>query len=206
MTLRVLLVLAAMSVLPPRVPWPRWRIGALGALFVLLPPLGVAAVAARLLFERMRRLSRERAAASSADGDVVLLGELVGLGLSAGLTLPGALRVAGAELGGLLGAEINDVGRVAVRVGSAAALESAQGRGSRLYRLLGRAAATGAPVGLAVEAFLGEQRGEERSRQLAAARKLPVKLLFPLALLILPGFLVLTVGPSLLGALDRLAL
>jgi len=31
-------------------------------------------------------------------------------------------------------------------------------------------------------------------------------MLFPLALLILPGFLVLTVGPTLLSAFDRLAL
>jgi hypothetical protein len=33
---------------------------------------------------------------------------------------------------------------------------------------------------------------------------LPVKLLFPLALLILPGFLLLTVGPALLTGLNRL--
>jgi pilus assembly protein TadC len=33
-----------------------------------------------------------------------------------------------------------------------------------------------------------------------------VKLLFPLALLILPGFLILTIGPALLGSLERLGL
>jgi hypothetical protein len=33
-----------------------------------------------------------------------------------------------------------------------------------------------------------------------------VKLLFPLSLLILPGFLLLTVGPALLGGLQRLGL
>jgi hypothetical protein len=57
-----------------------------------------------------------------------------------------------------------------------------------------------------VAALVVEQRAEERARAVAAAKRLPVRMLFPLALLILPGFLVLTVGPTLLSAFDRLAL
>jgi pilus assembly protein TadC len=56
----------------------------------------------------------------------------------------------------------------------------------------------------AVEAFASEQRHAEHNRSLAAARRLPVKLLLPLALLILPGFVILAVGPALARSLARL--
>lgn len=69
-----------------------------------------------------------------------------------------------------------------------------------------RALSTGAPLIPAVSGHAARLRDEERSRQLSAARRLPVKLLFPLALLILPGFLVLTIGPAVLGSLERLGL
>ena len=69
-----------------------------------------------------------------------------------------------------------------------------------------RALSTGAPLQPAVSGYATTLRNEERSRELNAARRLPVKLLFPLALLILPGFLIVTIGPAVLGSLDRLGL
>ncbi len=75
-----------------------------------------------------------------------------------------------------------------------------------LFVVARRALATGAPLAPAVSGYATALRNEERSRQLTAARRLPVKLLFPLALLILPGFLLLTVGPAVLGSLERLGL
>jgi pilus assembly protein TadC len=90
------------------------------------------------------------------------------------------------------------------RLGVAAALAAATGRGEGLYRLTARAAATGAPLAAAVEAFAAERRHADHARRLEAARRLPVRLLLPLALLILPGFVVLVVGPALLDSLARL--
>jgi pilus assembly protein TadC len=90
------------------------------------------------------------------------------------------------------------------RWGAAAGLAAAQGWGERLYRLMGRAAATGAPLVGAVEAFALEGRHAEHSRRLEAARRLPVRLVVPLALLILPGFVVLVLGPALMESLARL--
>ena len=43
------------------------------------------------------------------------------------------------------------------------------------------------------------------AERITVARRLPVRLLLPLALLILPGFVVLAVGPAVLQALARLA-
>jgi len=178
--------------------------GALAALAVLAPLLGVPALAAAACWRLSRRFHRLRLAAASAGADVVLLADLLALGLGAGLSLPLALEEAAREVDPSLAAEVGALRRAMERQGVAAALASATGRGERLYRLTARAAATGAPLAAAVEAYAAEQRHAEHARHLERARRLPVRLLLPLALLILPGFVVLVVGPALLEALARL--
>ena len=83
-------------------------------------------------------------------------------------------------------------------------VNTADGHG--LMVVVHRALLTGAPLEPAVSGYATTLRNEERSRELTAARRLPVKLLFPLALLILPGFLILTIGPAVLGSLERLGI
>jgi hypothetical protein len=178
--------------------------GSLGALVVLAPLLGVPAVLAVACWRLSRIFRRRRLAAAAAEADVMLLAEMLALGLGAGMSLPLALDEASREVDIALAAEVRSVRRVMDRLGAAAALAAATGRGERLYRLTARAAATGAPLAAAVEAFASERRHAEQARRLEAARRLPVRLLLPLALLILPGFVVLVVGPALLESLARL--
>ena len=178
--------------------------GALAAGVVALPMLGIPAVLALGCWRLSRRFRRRRVDAAAAEGDVVLLADLVALGLGAGLSLPLALDEAAREVDPGLAAEVRALRRAMDRLGVAAALAGATGRGERLYRLTARAAATGAPLTAAVEAFAAERRHAEHARRLEAARRLPVRLLLPLALLILPGFVVLVVGPALLESLARL--
>jgi len=178
--------------------------GALAAGVVALPMLGIPAVLALGCWRLSRRFHRRRVEAASAEADVVLLADLVALGLGAGLSLPLALAEAAREVDPGLAAEVRSLRRAMDRLGVAAALAGAVGRGERLYRLTARAAATGAPLTAAVEAFAAERRHAEHARRLEAARRLPVRLLLPLALLILPGFVVLVVGPALLESLARL--
>jgi len=178
--------------------------GALAGLVVLAPLLGIAVAAALGCWLLSRRLRRPRLEAAAAEGDVVLLADLVALGLGAGLSLPAALDEAAGEVAGPLAAEVRHLRRAMDRLGVAAALATVEGRGERLYRLTARAAATGAPLAAAVEAFAAERRHAEQARQVERARRLPVRLLLPLALLILPGFVVLVVGPALLESLARL--
>jgi len=187
----------------PRVGRPA-LLGSLAALAVLAPVPGIAAGAALGCWLLSRRLRRPRLEAAAAEGDVVLLADLVALGLGAGLSLPAALDEAAGEVAAALAAEVRHLRRAMDRLGVAAALAAAEGRGERLYRLTARAAATGAPLAAAVEAFAAERRHAEQARHLERARRLPVRLLLPLALLILPGFVVLVVGPALLEALARL--
>ncbi len=185
----------------PRAGW--WVLPAVAcAVWYPLPTLalGVAALAAI----RRSAIHRVRADRARAERDAVALAELVGLGLSAGLSFVTALEAAGCEVGPPLADEVHDVIRRSRHRGIAAALEESGGAAQRLYLLAARATVTGAPVADAVRAYVAEQRDDDRTRALATARRLPVQLLFPLALLILPGFMVLTVGPALLGALERL--
>ena len=176
----------------------------LGVVLVLAPPLALLALGATGLALVVRRRRSRRGRAAAAEEDIVLLADLLALGLGAGLGLPAALDEAAAGLGGGLAAELTAVRRSMEQAGAEIGLAGATGRAEHLYRLLGRAAATGAPLMGAVEAFAAERRHEDHARRLEAARRLPVRLLLPLALLILPGFVVLAVGPALLEALSRL--
>jgi tight adherence protein C len=61
----------------------------------------------------------------------------------------------------------------------------------------------GAPVGPALARLAADGRARLRRGALVRARTLPVRLLFPLVFLVLPAFLLLTVGPVLLAGLRR---
>jgi pilus assembly protein TadC len=62
----------------------------------------------------------------------------------------------------------------------------------------------GAPVGPALAGLADEQRAELRRRAEARARRVPVRLLFPLVFAVLPAFGLLTVVPTLLAGFARL--
>lgn len=200
------LVLAAALVGRRRVT--RWVVPALPAavgLVVALPvTLGVLAglIGRRSLRDRRRRVARHRA----ADDDVSLLVELTLLGLTAGRSFSGALSEAARHVHPDLGSEVDRVLRAARTTGIAAALHAATGRAVALYRLAARATLTGASLVDALSALVAETRAARRAAALADVRRLSVRLLFPLALLILPGFVVLVAGPVVIDGIARLDL
>jgi len=158
------------------------------------PVLGVAAGVAIVIRAVVRR--RERPAVRT--GDDALLADLTVLGLSAGLTFTEAASAAADTVGGAVSTRL--VRSIRFRGSN----EETPADDPALMVVARRALSTGAPLIPAVSGFASTLRDEERARQLTAARRLPVKLLFPLALLILPGFLILTIGPAVLGSLERL--
>lgn len=148
-------------------------------------------------------LHRRRPKAKSP-GDVVLLADLIVLGLSAGLTAPMAFAEAAEKMPPDLRLEVRSVLRMLVPQGAAAGMTAATGRAARIYRLAARSMASGAPLLESLRSLADELRRDAREAELTAARRLPVRLLFPLTLLILPGFVILIVGPALLSAAARL--
>ena len=106
----------------------------------------------------------------------------------------------------MVAAELETTLRMARREGMSSALSA--GRGQFLRSLFARVAlaqASGAPMQEAVGAYLAEARATRRGLALERVRRLPVALMVPLGLLILPGFVVLFVGPILLDSLMDLA-
>jgi len=174
------------------------RLAVIGAIAWMAHPfLLVVAVAVALVVHRRKE-------SPAPPSGLLLLADQVALGLRAGLTLDGAMEEAVHDLRGPLAIEVTGVLRDGRRIGMEASLTRATGRGSRLYRLSDRAVRTGAPLGPAIEALADELRHEDHARRTAAARRLPVRLLIPLALLILPGFVLALVGPALVTSLARL--
>ncbi len=74
----------------------------------------------------------------------------------------------------------------------------------RLVRSMGRSQRLGTSLVSALHNVAEDLRDERQTRAEELARRAPVKMLFPLVFLILPAFLLLTVGPVLLATLRNL--
>jgi tight adherence protein C len=62
----------------------------------------------------------------------------------------------------------------------------------------------GLPLAPVLDRLAGEARSERRRLGEAAARRLPVRLSFPLVVCTLPSFVLLAIAPAVLGALSTL--
>lgn len=198
-----LMVVAGMA---PMVSWRARPVLYASWVAVFSPVLAVLVLVSSVASRAIRRRRERRRRARLVDDELPLLGDLVALGLTGGASFAGAMAAAARHLRSPLAVEVREMLRRSHRNGSAMVLEGGSGAAGRLYRLAGRALVTGAPLAAAVEAFSDELREERRARRLAEARRLPVLLMFPLALLMLPGFVLLTVAPAVVGALERVAL
>ena len=129
------------------------------------------------------------------DSTAVDVARLLLVAVSAGLPLGTALERIGRDLAGPLRSEVDMVVRNSRRVGLHPALVEC-GLGS-LGPVLARAHSTGAPLQRTLVAHLEALNAARISAALERARTAPVKLMVPLVLLLLPGFVALVVGPGL---------
>lgn len=160
------------------------------------------ALAGIVLFVRPRRRSQVAAPRSR---DVVLLAELVGLGLGAGMNLRHSLAWATHFGHPALQHSIRSLLRCSRLSGLAAEMRRSDGSLAELFGLLARAVETGAALGPIVDAFVDQMTAQARADAAARAQRLPVKLLFPLALLMLPGLMLMVAGPALVDVFSRLS-
>jgi tight adherence protein C len=137
--------------------------------------------------------------------DIAFTADLLAVAINGGLTPRLALQAASASSPPAVAAHLQDV---LAAVGSGQrlvhALEAASDAVPDLARLLGLLATSersGAPVGSLLIRLAGESRADARRAALVRARKLPVRLLFPLVFLLFPAFLTLTVAPALIAGL-----
>ena len=156
-----------------------------------------------------RRDEHRRLAALAADfPDVV---DLLVLAVGAGLTVPLAVAAVARRAPGGFGRELaraSEEASLGRRL--ADALDDIPERAGEATRPVVAALVAseryGAPVGAGLERLAGEVRRDRRRRAEEAARRVPVKLLFPLVGCTLPAFGLLTVAPLIAGALRALRL
>jgi tight adherence protein C len=199
----------------PASPEPARRLGtalvAAGFALPVLPPAAVPAalVAWSLPLLRARRQRRRRLAAIARDlPDVV---DLLVLAVGAGLTVRLAVAAVARRSPGPLGAELARAGHDAdLGLRLADALDDIPERAGEATRPLVAALIAseryGAPLGAGLERLAHEVRADRRRRAEEAARKVPVKLLFPLVSCTLPAFGLLTVAPLIASAVRSLRL
>lgn len=205
-TLRIVVVLWAGGLLARAAPGSPMYLRWAPVAGMWLPGPATVVALAGLARDGWRHRVQRRRATRDARADVDVLAELVLLGLSAGLTPGAALERAGSHVDGPLRDEVAFLLRRSRMGGMAVELRAAGGVGAPLYRLLARSIDGGAPLEPALEAFADDAIDRRRADGASAARRLPVHLLFPLTLLVLPGFVLLTAAPALLGAARRVGL
>jgi tight adherence protein C len=180
------------------------------AVATVVVPLAVPAVIGVLLILpacRARRATRRRHRAEVIELPEVA--ELLATAVEAGLTPGDAMAVVGQQLSGRLGRQLEILRRdvmVGHRLADAirAAADRAGPAGRSLFGILGDGVASGAPVAPGLRRLAADGRETRRRHAEAAARRLPVKLLFPLVGCVLPAFALLTVVPVVAGALRSL--
>jgi tight adherence protein C len=178
-----------------------WRPG-----LVLVPLTVVAGVRVPdLALARRARRRQERIAAAVPD-----LVEFLLATTEAGLGPSVALRRTGEVVKGPLGEEVRAAVReVELGMPWQPAMEHLVGRTDvpslrALAVALTRSQRLGSAVGVTLRRVMDELRRDRRVRAEEMARRAPIKMLFPLVFLILPAFLLLTVGPVVLATIRSL--
>jgi tight adherence protein C len=172
----------------------------------VIDPLSRSAVGRVLAGVRARHRARRDGTALGAELPVTLdlLGVAVGAGCTPYLAVDMAARWAPPGMAARL-AGVQDA--CALGATFAEALDDVAARAPPLRPLADALLASdrlGAPVGPALARLAAEQRAELRRHAETHARRVPVRLLFPLVFVVLPAFGLLTVIPTLLAGFSRI--
>lgn len=177
-------------------------------LFCLASGLALDAAGAAWMRRIVARAGVDRDPVSAQQADVIDLFVLaLGAGLNVRLGLAAVASHAPPSWADALGAVVERVERGQRVADALETLVDALGDPARpLVRVLAGAERYGTPLLPALDRLAFDARLDRRRRAEEAARRVPVKLLFPLVLCVLPAFGLLTVTPLLASALGALRL
>ncbi len=159
---------------------------------------------------RRRDARRRRQAVADVVAELPEAVDLLALAASAGLSVRLAVEAVAPRLGGPVGSALRRAARqMRLGVDTAEALEALVHRpAGEPLRLLVRplidALRYGSALGPALERAATVARTDRRRGAEAAARRVPLRLLFPLTLCVLPAFVLLTIVPTVAQSLDLL--
>ncbi|MGI8938258.1 MAG: type II secretion system F family protein [Iamia sp.] len=178
------------------------------ALLPVVPALAPIPLLLGIGLPRLSRIRRDHRATQAARSSVPDAIDLLALALGAGVSLPAALALVAPRVPAPIGPALA-AAEVRARHGQplvealeevAAALPAT----APMLALLAAAHQDGTPVVEPLARLAEEQRLARRREAEAAARQVPVRLLFPLVLCTLPAFALLTVVPPVVLALGDL--
>ena len=136
--------------------------------------------------------------------DVIAFGRLLVVPLTGGMSLANALMMASREAHPHLRAEVARLLRRSRQEGLAGALAGSGGLLGELFRRMAGAHSSGTSPVRAVLTHVENLHSQVRTESLSRIRSLPVTLAVPLTLLIVPGFLLVLVGPSVVSRLAEM--
>lgn len=136
--------------------------------------------------------------------DVIAFGRLLVVPLTGGMSLANALAMASQEAHPRLRAEVTRLLRRSRQEGMAAALAGSGGLLGEFFRRMAGAHSSGTSPVPAVLTHVENLHSQVRMEALSRIRSLPVTLAVPLTLLIVPGFLLVLVGPSVVSRLAEM--
>ncbi len=131
--------------------------------------------------------------------DVIRFGRLLVVPLTGGLSLANSLMMAAREAHPRLRMEVSQTLRQSRQFGLARALASSGGHLGELFGRMAGAQASGSSLVRAVTTHVDNLHYQTRMEALSRIRSLPVTLAVPLTLLIVPGFLLVLVGPPVVS-------
>jgi tight adherence protein C len=177
---------------------------------LMVGPLAVGAIAASAL--TMRRLAPLRAArrrGAAVQRELADAMDLLVLGVRAGLTPVQAVRDVATASGVSVGAAFAEVVRRTERghpfADALAALPERLGpSAAALADVIATSDRNGLPLGPMLDQLTIEIRAARRRIDQIEARKLPVRLSFPLVACTLPSFVLLAIAPAVIAALSSL--
>ena len=198
----VLGVIAALA-LVTGVRWG-WLVLAVAASAVVGGPLlGVVPLACAVAVHAWRAARSRRASEAAASRAEVLAADAVGIGVAGGLTFDQAVARAADAVDGPIGDELRGgLRRTSIPLPPGASSPVV----ARLFEAAASSRTTGGSLATAVGAIASGAREDRNAMTRERLARVPVRLLFPLALFILPGFVLMTVGPAVVSGLSRLGL
>ncbi len=171
--------------------------------FGIHPLLGMAVGAGLFGAIRIRRITRTRTEHVNRRSEELLAADLVASGVQAGVSFDEAVVVASGFVSAPVASQMQGMARVQHHT---TVIERGDSIVHEMFRLSARSAATGSPLQQGLRSLSEAERANDDAARLERLERLPVKLLFPLAFLILPGFLLVAVAPALVSGISKMSL
>lgn len=138
---------------------------------------------------------------TKAEVDPLMTARLLAIAVASGLPLGAAILSVRPYLDGTSLGMIDDLLARARTAGLTRALAETTGPFEQLAQRLAGAQVSGAPIAPTLTSFVSTHSAAVRAAATEEARTLGVRLIVPISLLLLPGFVALVIGPYLLEQL-----